>query len=450
MERSPEVQIRNLDLDPQFRSRNSSADLSMGWLLRLFRSDFFDAWMAVSYLYRYRRKRGVLDYLCNELYVVEYGDLEKYLPQICHMIVYHLKGNATIERFLMDKCSSSIHFAVQVYWFLEAAVEDSTRKNSKKAIEFRRKLKAQCETSAVNGPSNMRTEDALDTEMAQTLIASNLNESQRQPISLEQENGVELCKKAPRLRRSRSLDSVAETEGKMKSFGRLIPVQRSVDVSPQGSAGSRSREDPGSLTGPGRNGSQQLDYYDLHLTESQLRNMSARALRKKIEILCDSAGERNFELESLNLLTIKQERCDYFNMCIALMRSLVKISLSMMNYPDAKRKKRLREELESVDSLILDQMVKELDHKAPEGVVEAGPSAYLRAPHIPLIRSGKPAVRILRTLPDECVVLSTKARVPYMLYVEVRLRHSLSTGTNNTLTCGLLTCVSSWIAGCAL
>jgi len=82
MERSPEVQIRNLDLDPQFRSRNSSADLSMGWLLRLFRSDFFDAWMAVSYLYRYRRKRGVLDYLCNELYVVEYGDLEKYLPQI--------------------------------------------------------------------------------------------------------------------------------------------------------------------------------------------------------------------------------------------------------------------------------------------------------------------------------------------------------------------------------
>mmetsp|Transcript_25237 Transcript_25237/g.99616 ORF Transcript_25237/g.99616 Transcript_25237/m.99616 type:complete len:118 (-) Transcript_25237:1228-1581(-) len=115
-----------------------------------------------------------------------------------------------------------------------------------------------------------------------------------------------------------------------------------------------------------------------------------------------------------------------------------------------REKKRLREELESVDSLILDQMVKELDHKAPEGVVEAGPSAYLRAPHIPLIRSGKPAVRILRTLPDECVVLSTKARVPYMLYVEVRLRHSLSTGTNNTLTCGLLTCVSSWIAGCAL
>lgn len=79
-----DVVIKNLDLDPRFSrsSSNTPGELSMGWLLRLLRSDFFDARMAVSYLYRYRSNHGVLDYLCNELYEIEYNDLEKYLPQI--------------------------------------------------------------------------------------------------------------------------------------------------------------------------------------------------------------------------------------------------------------------------------------------------------------------------------------------------------------------------------
>lgn len=76
--------IKNLDLDPRFEVTRSSKDdgLNLGWLLRLFRSDFFDAWMAIAYIYKYRRNRGVLDYLCNELYNLEYLDMENYLPQI--------------------------------------------------------------------------------------------------------------------------------------------------------------------------------------------------------------------------------------------------------------------------------------------------------------------------------------------------------------------------------
>lgn len=83
-----EFVIKNLDLDPRFARREGVEEggggegLNMGWLLRLFRSDFFDAWMAVSYIYRYREKHGVLDYLCNELYSIEYVELEKYLPQL--------------------------------------------------------------------------------------------------------------------------------------------------------------------------------------------------------------------------------------------------------------------------------------------------------------------------------------------------------------------------------
>lgn len=81
-----------------------------------------------------------------------------------HMIVYHLKGNPTIERFLMDKCSSSVHFALQVNWFLEAALEDAMQINDKKAIAFRKRLLAYCEASAVNGPSLLRDGDAIDVD----------------------------------------------------------------------------------------------------------------------------------------------------------------------------------------------------------------------------------------------------------------------------------------------
>lgn len=82
------------------------------------------------------------------------------------MIVYHMKGNPSVERFIMDKCSSSVHFALQVYWFLEAAVQDASMLNNKAAVKIRKGLRMNCETSTVNGPTNMKMEDAQDMELA--------------------------------------------------------------------------------------------------------------------------------------------------------------------------------------------------------------------------------------------------------------------------------------------
>lgn len=128
-----------------------AAPLSMGWLLRLFRSDFFDAWMAVTYLYRYRASRGVHDYLCNELYHLSDSDLEAFLPQVCNLLVHHARDSPALERFVMDKCATSLHFAAQVYWFLQAAVEDAVRESNKEAESRCRLLRTRCETAAVNG-----------------------------------------------------------------------------------------------------------------------------------------------------------------------------------------------------------------------------------------------------------------------------------------------------------
>jgi hypothetical protein len=118
----------------------SSSDLNIGSLLRLFKSDFFDSWIGISYLYRYPSS-GVHDYLCNALYTLPDDDMEFYLVElwfvnfhpkasfsaICEqrkqkinlsvsstMLVHAEFGSSALERYIMDKCKTSVHFALQV------------------------------------------------------------------------------------------------------------------------------------------------------------------------------------------------------------------------------------------------------------------------------------------------------------------------------------------------
>ena len=59
----------------------SKSSLNMGSLLRLFKSEFFDSFILVSYLFKYQNP-GVHDYLCNELYKLKDTEIEFYLPQL--------------------------------------------------------------------------------------------------------------------------------------------------------------------------------------------------------------------------------------------------------------------------------------------------------------------------------------------------------------------------------
>eukprot|EP00871_Galdieria_phlegrea_P005170 jgi/Galph1/5654/GphlegSOOS_G4273.1 len=185
------------------RSRSNS-DLSMGWLLRLFRSDFFDAWMAVTYLYRYRGSRGVQDYLCNELYKLSDEDLELYLPQL-NLLVHHTQDSIALEKFVMDKCSQSMHFALQVsrlgfsahvvelvllkvYWFLQAACEDCHGEKLKKV----QLLRTHCETAAVNGcyQSSKTAISHLSSQSSKDLLESLSAEDTPSPITRSRSNSA--------------------------------------------------------------------------------------------------------------------------------------------------------------------------------------------------------------------------------------------------------------------
>jgi phosphatidylinositol 4-kinase len=63
------------------KKASTISGLNLGSLLRLFKSSYFDAWMSVSYLWRYPSP-GVHDYLVNQLYSLPDNQTEFYLTQL--------------------------------------------------------------------------------------------------------------------------------------------------------------------------------------------------------------------------------------------------------------------------------------------------------------------------------------------------------------------------------
>mmetsp|Transcript_9862 Transcript_9862/g.39983 ORF Transcript_9862/g.39983 Transcript_9862/m.39983 type:complete len:811 (-) Transcript_9862:41-2473(-) len=155
------AQRENGDGRPILWKQESSASINMGSLLRLFRSEFFDVWMCVSYLYRYPSS-GVHDYLVNQLYSMPDDDVEFYLVQLCTMLVHAEFESTALQRFLMDKCKSSIHFALKVSWLFAAAIEDDPTK-----ISRCEQLQEDCEMAVVNSEDFSR-------ELRARRMASNL------------------------------------------------------------------------------------------------------------------------------------------------------------------------------------------------------------------------------------------------------------------------------------
>ncbi|CAD7700802.1 unnamed protein product [Ostreobium quekettii] len=111
-------------------------------LLRLFDSQFFDAWLALTYIYRRETSAGVQDYLCNKLHDLPEHDLERYLSQFCQLIA--CKPGGSLERVLVDLCSRSLRLAVKVFWLFKAISQDPKYKHVAEVLD-------KCEKAALNG-----------------------------------------------------------------------------------------------------------------------------------------------------------------------------------------------------------------------------------------------------------------------------------------------------------
>lgn len=100
-------------------------------LLRLFESQFFNSWIAVSYLFKYSNHIGIQEYLCLRLAEFPIDEIQFLLPQLWYTIrnilaalspntllfVSHLlvtmneASSASLEFLLLQLCQSSMHFA---------------------------------------------------------------------------------------------------------------------------------------------------------------------------------------------------------------------------------------------------------------------------------------------------------------------------------------------------
>lgn len=66
-------------LTPTSSSRKPEQE---SWLLRLFQSEFFDAKLALSYLFKYPKNVGIAHYVCQQLSKYNEHEIEFVLPQI--------------------------------------------------------------------------------------------------------------------------------------------------------------------------------------------------------------------------------------------------------------------------------------------------------------------------------------------------------------------------------
>lgn len=108
----------------------------------MFESEYFSLEMALVHLARDTRA-GIQAYLVNKLFTYEQKHVEFYLPQLV---------NLTLEReeweglgvYLMDMAAKSYHFAVNLFWHLQA------KRDSKRCGEKLEGLLHDCEMTLVN------------------------------------------------------------------------------------------------------------------------------------------------------------------------------------------------------------------------------------------------------------------------------------------------------------
>nr|USN34913.1 phosphatidylinositol 4-kinase [Babesia microti] len=94
-----------------------------GSLLRLFQSEYFDSFFHMYYLFS-RKEPGIHEYLVNLLYSKRTEEeIHFYLPQLCQIALTKYK-TSSLTRFLLDKASLCMHFALQVSWLFNAVSDD--------------------------------------------------------------------------------------------------------------------------------------------------------------------------------------------------------------------------------------------------------------------------------------------------------------------------------------
>ncbi|KAI9304177.1 kinase-like domain-containing protein, partial [Cunninghamella echinulata] len=121
-------------------------------LLRLFNSEYFNTWIAISYLFKYSDNIGIQRYLCDALKRFPLVEIEFFLPQLIHLLITCPSINAVLEDTLIDLGKQSPHFAVMSIWYLQAYMTDWSQQPSSPMYQACQRTLHKCQSVLLIDP----------------------------------------------------------------------------------------------------------------------------------------------------------------------------------------------------------------------------------------------------------------------------------------------------------
>ncbi|KAI9251555.1 hypothetical protein BY458DRAFT_536138 [Sporodiniella umbellata] len=128
--------------------------MSNALLLRLFTSEFFNSWIAVSYLFRYSDNVGIQHYLCSELKKFPTSEIEFFLPQLIHLLITKPSESVALECFIIETCEKSTHMAIMSLWYLQAYLSDFSVSPSGGSFDLCKRVLNRCQAIVFSDQSN--------------------------------------------------------------------------------------------------------------------------------------------------------------------------------------------------------------------------------------------------------------------------------------------------------
>ncbi|KAI8888011.1 hypothetical protein K501DRAFT_330227 [Backusella circina FSU 941] len=114
-------------------------------LLRLFTSEYFNAWIAISYIFRYPDNLGIQHYLCTQLRKFPIAEIEFFLPQLMHLLISRPTESVALECYIIDACEKSTHIAVMGLWYLQAYLSDLSVNPNSPSFQLCRRVFNKCQ-----------------------------------------------------------------------------------------------------------------------------------------------------------------------------------------------------------------------------------------------------------------------------------------------------------------
>jgi phosphatidylinositol 4-kinase len=117
-----------------------SAPPKESWLLRLFESKLFDMSIAITYLFK-SKETGVLSYIGNRMFTFSDKEVDFYLPQLISLYIHHCDIAESLHPYLVSRCRNSAHLSLLLVWLLNAFCNDNVYSSAAipKPSNYRRK-----------------------------------------------------------------------------------------------------------------------------------------------------------------------------------------------------------------------------------------------------------------------------------------------------------------------